>query len=171
MLIEPPHDLTAHSPIEHVREGCIRMPTQKLIHFFVVSFDIFPKLGESFFAFGRIFRARKEHRGYHNAIERMPHVPLKTFRLAVYFRKLMRVDHMPHDANLLIVPRDYVFAVDRLIRPADIVAIQIYVEIEYLARIRHGLIRVDIVHIERMLGQNDLTLFELVQPVHERVHQ
>ena len=66
--------------------------------------------------------------------------------------QVVGADHVVGDPQLLVHPGDHDLLVDRLVGPADEVAVQVHVQIVHVLHIGQGLVDEDVIHVEGVLG-------------------
>ena len=81
------------------------------------------------------------------------------------------VDHLPRDAQLLIHAAHHDLLVDRLILAADEVMVGVHVEVAHGAHVDQRLVDEDVVHVEGVLGQDQLHLAQHLGAIVHRVHE
>ena len=85
--------------------------------------------------------------------------------------RVYAAEHDAVDAKLLIQAAQHDRFVDRLVRPADAVVVQIHIQIIQRLHLCHRDIGIDVIHIKGMFGKRQTAVFHKLGTVGDGVHQ
>ena len=119
----------------------------------------------------RVGDHQENGRNGHHHRQIVEHVAAQLFMLPAHLAQVVGVDHLVCHPDLLVHPAHHHRLIDALVRPADIVPVQVHIQIVEVAHLGQGLIDKNIVHIERVLWQLQTAVPQHLGAVNDRVHQ